>query len=305
MREDKAVDLRQLRYFAVLAEEKHFGRAAKRLALSQPPLSQAIRQLEEELGSALFERTSRHVALTPAGAALQREAQAILQRTADARVLVAAIAKGRRGRLRLGFSGSMIYRGLPAILQRMRTRAPDVEVAVHEMNSLEQIEALRHDELDIGFVNAREPPAGLEGCKYSTEPFVACLPATHAASDIDGQEEIALPELQNEEFVLFSRKLSPDYYESIIAICLSAGFLPNVRYEARQWLSVVALVARGIGIALVPQALARAGMAGVRFLRLPAASIQSETWCVWRRDEDMQAIRELFLAEVRAEAQQP
>ena len=296
------MDLRQLRYFSVLAEEKHFGRAARRLSLSQPPLSQAIRQLETELGARLFERTSRQVSLTPAGAALQREAQAILQRTAEARILVEAIAKGRRGRLRVGFSGSMIYRRLPEILKGARTRLPDVDVALQEMNSAEQIEALRHDELNLGFVYARGLPAGLDGFRYDTEPFVACLPARHhlARASAGKARVMRLQALKDEDFVLFARKLSPDYYESIIAICVAAGFLPTIKYEARQWLSVVALVSRGLGVALVPQALAGARIGGVRFLPIPATEIRSETWCLWRRDDEAQAIRDGFLTEVRA-----
>ena len=295
------MDLRQLRYFAMLAEEKHFGRAAKRLALSQPPLSHAIRQLEEDLGAPLFERTSRHVALTPAGAALYREAQAILQRAANARVLVGAIAQGRRGRLRVGFSGSMIYRGLPQMLKSSREHSPDVEVALQEMNSVEQLEALQHDEIDIGFVHLRAMPPEFDGFRYDSEPFVACFPHTHAIAASDPAAELRLQDLQDEDFILFSRKLSPDYYESIIAICLAAGFLPKVKYEARQWLSVVSLVARGAGVALAPQALARSAIAGVQFRPIPATHIRSETWCIWRRNEDIAAIRTAFIAEVRAQ----
>src|SRR5262245_8350449 len=117
------MDLRQLRYFTVLAEETHFGRAARRLSISQPPLSQAIRQLEEELGAKLFNRTSRHVALTAAGTALQREARALLRRAEETRTLIKEIAAGKRGRMRVGFAGSMLYRGLAQILDGFRERA--------------------------------------------------------------------------------------------------------------------------------------------------------------------------------------
>ena len=118
------MDLRKLRYFSVLAEEKHFGRAAQRLALSQPPLSLAIRQLEEEIGARLFDRTSRNVSLTAAGVALQREAQVLLRRTEETRALVKAVADGKEGRLRLGFVGSMLYRGLPRILETFQAASP-------------------------------------------------------------------------------------------------------------------------------------------------------------------------------------
>jgi DNA-binding transcriptional LysR family regulator len=295
-----AMDLRQLRYFIALAEEKHFGRAAKRLSLSQPPLSHAIRQLEEELGAVLFERTSRRVALTPAGTALLREAQAILQRTANARALVHDIARGRRGRLRIGFSGSMIYRGLPQILAELRVRSPDIEVELQEMNSAAQVEALRHDEIHVGFIHVREAPEGLDGDRYHSEPFVACLPSAHAVAAGRSTAPLRLTDLRNEDFILFSRHVSPEYYESIIAICLEAGFLPKVRFEVRQWLSIVALVGNEAGVALVPRALARSEIAGVRFVPLPRSTIQSETWCVWRDDDEGGAIRSAFLEQVRA-----
>ncbi|MEH3148746.1 MAG: LysR family transcriptional regulator [Methylobacterium frigidaeris] len=295
------MDLRQLRYFAVLAEERHFGRAARRLALSQPPLSTAIRQLEEELGATLFTRTSRQVVLTPAGTALQREAKAILQRAADARDLVHEIAGGRRGRLRIGFSGSTVYRGLPRILSALRAAAPDIEVALQEMNSAEQVEALLHDELDAGFVHLRERPEGLDGILFHTEPFVACLPPEHPLASSGDAGVARLADLQHEDFVLFSRAVSPDYYESIIAICRTAGFLPRVRHEVRHWLTVVALVAHGAGIALVPQALACSRLAGAAFLPIPPSPIKSETWCLWRAGAPASGILETFLPQVHAE----
>ncbi|KMO19922.1 LysR family transcriptional regulator [Methylobacterium platani] len=291
------MDLRQLRYFAVLAEERHFGRAARRLSLSQPPLSHAIRQLEEELGAALFVRTSRQVALTPAGAALQREAQAILQRAAEARLLVSDVAAGRRGRLRIGFSGSTVYRGLPRIVTAMRAQAPDLEVILREMNSGEQVEALLHDELDAGFVHLRERPDGLDGTLFHAEPFVLCLAADHPMAAA-GAGDARLIDLRDEDFILFSRSVSPDYYESIIALCRLAGFLPRVRHEVRHWLTVAALVAHGAGIALVPRSLAGA-VAGIVCLPLPPSPIRSETWCVWKAGAPAPGVVETLLPQVR------
>lgn len=276
------MDLRQLRYFTVLAEETHFGRAARRLAISQPPLSQAIRQLEEELGARLFDRTSRRVALTAAGVALQREAQALLRRAEETRTLVREIAQGRRGRLRLGFAGSMLYRGLPQVLDDFRDRAPDIEVVLHELNSAEQADALRRDEIDAGFVHGRAIPDGLNGFRYHAEPFVACLPQDHKAV---AARTLRLTRLKDDPFVLFSRSVSPDYYESIIATCLSAGFLPRVRHEVRYWLTVVSLVAQGRGVALVPRTLARSGVAGAAFVPIQGAEPVSQTWCVWAAAE--------------------
>lgn len=273
------MDLRKLRYFSVLAEEKHFGRAAQRLSLSQPPLSLAIRQLEEEIGARLFERTSRNVSLTAAGVALQREAEVLLRRTEETRLLVKAIADGKEGRLRLGFGSSMLYRGFPRILDAFQAASPDIELSVQELNSTEQVEALQRDEIDLGFIHGREVPDHLDGFRYHAEPFVACVPRDHPCA---GARTLRLSRLRDDEFVLFSRNVSPDYYQSIIATCLSAGFSPRVRHQVRHWLSVVSFVANGLGVALVPSTLKASNMAGAVFVPIQEAKILSETWCVWK-----------------------
>lgn len=273
------MDLRKLRYFSVLAEEKHFGRAAQRLSLSQPPLSLAIRQLEEEIGARLFERTSRNVSLTAAGVALQREAEVLLRRTEETRLLVKAIADGKEGRLRLGFGSSMLYRGFPKILDAFQAASPDIELSVQELNSTEQVEALQRDEIDLGFIHGREVPDHLDGFRYHAEPFVACVPRDHPCA---GARTLRLSRLRDDEFVLFSRNVSPDYYQSIIATCLSAGFSPRVRHQVRHWLSVVSFVANGLGVALVPSTLKASNMAGAVFVPIREAKILSETWCVWK-----------------------
>lgn len=296
------MDLKLLRYFAVLAEEQHFGRAAKRLALSQPPLSLAIRRLEAELGTSLFERTSRRVSLTAAGEVLRREAQAILHRAESAQTLVRDVARGSRGRLLVGFSGSMIYRGLPLLMTSLRERLPNVELELREMNSAEQAEALRQGELGVGFINGQQLPPGLEGFRYQVEPFALCAPADHPAAAWRNVGAAELRQLQNEPFLLFSRQVSPDYYESVIAICLVAGFLPKVRFELRQWLTVVAMVASGAGVALVPACLERSGLAGVAFQPLePFSKIRSETWCVWGSGGD-NGLRDNFVSAARETA---
>lgn len=296
------MDLKLLRYFAVLAEEQHFGRAARRLALSQPPLSSAIRRLEDELGTALFERTSRRVSLTQAGEVLRREAQAILQRVESAQTLVRDVADGLRGRLLIGFSGSMIYRGLPELMADLRQRLPDTELELREMNSADQAEALRLGELGVGFVNGQRVPPGLEGFRYRVEPFTLCLPEGHPAASWRHIGEAELGRLQHESFLLFSRKVSPDYFESVIAICLAAGFLPKVRSELRQWLTVIAMVASGAGVALVPASLEKSRLPGVAFKPLePFSRIRSETWCVWAAGGG-DALRQLFVEEVRKHA---
>ncbi|MFP5406484.1 MAG: LysR substrate-binding domain-containing protein [Gammaproteobacteria bacterium] len=272
------MELRHLRHFTVLAEELHFGRAARRLAISQPPLSSSIRQLEEDLGARLFERSSKHVCLTAAGAAFLVEARHILGQAADARALVARIAAGMTGRLQVGFVASMLYRGLPERLDRFQRDHPGIEVVLRELNSGEQIEALRAGRLDAGFVHAPAVPAELDGVEYLAEPFVCCLPEGHPQA---GRRHVDLKALAAEPFVVFARDVSPAYYDRIAALCVDAGFTLAPRHEVRHWLTVVALVAAGMGIALVPAALGRAGMAGVRYVPLRNREIRSVTRLLW------------------------
>lgn len=293
------MDLRKLRYFCVLAEEKHFGRAARRLALSQPPLSLAIRQLEQEIGAKLFERNSRNVSLTAAGTALHREAVLLLRRSEETRGLVKAIADGQRGQLRLGFGGSMMYRGLPRIVAAFRAEAPSIELRLRELNSAEQIEALHRDEIDLAFVHGRGTAAGLDGFLYHAEPFVACVPLDHPCARV---RTLELLRLRDEDFVLFAQSVSPDYYQSIVATCLSAGFTPRVRHEVRHWTSVVSFVANGLGIALVPRSLKTSRMQGVSFVPIRKPGILSETWCMWKADNIQGAALNRLIGAARRQA---
>ncbi len=272
------MELRQLRYFVAIAEELHFGRAARRLSLSQPPLSLSMRQLEDELGTKLLERDSRHVALTPAGEVFLEDVRRLLGQFDDATDLARRVADGATGRLRIGLSASMLYRGLPRLVKAYRNAYPKVVLTLVELNSAEQIEALSMDRIEVGFVNAPHVPDGLEGLLVAEEPFVACLPDRHRLA---GRRQLDLRALAEEPFVLFARSVSPLYYEHIIALCIGAGFRPRVQFEARHWLSVVALVVKRMGVAVVPKAIGASGMRGVQFVRLRPSPILSTSWCIW------------------------
>jgi DNA-binding transcriptional LysR family regulator len=274
------MDVRKLRYFTVLAEERHFGRAAKKLSLSQPPLSYAIKQLESELDAQLFTRNTRAVDLTPAGVALRNEALALLRRIEEIKRQIHSVAAGQAGVLRVGFGGSMLYRSLPEILADFSAKLPRIDIKLREMGSVDQIEAIHRDEIDVGFIHGYETSSGLEGFCYHAESFVACLPATHRLARA---KRIKLSELSHDDFVLFQRRGSPAYYDSIVATCLGAGFAPKVRHEVAIWLSVVSLVASGTGVALVPRSLRNSRLAGANFIPIDQTGILSETHCVWKR----------------------
>ncbi|BFO55077.1 MULTISPECIES: LysR family transcriptional regulator [Comamonadaceae] len=272
------MELRHLRYFAVLADELHFGRAAARLNMSQPPLSVAIRQLEERVGAQLFERTPKEVRLTPAGRALKASARRVLAQAEEALSEARGVAAGLAGRLRIGFVGAMLYRGLPQALGVFQQRHPGVRVSLQELNSGEQIGELLHDRLDLGFVHTSRMPATLQQRLLVTEPFMCCLPAGHRLAR---RKVIDLRDLAGEPFVLFARAVSPDYHARILSICASAGFQPEIGHEVRHWLAVVSLVSQGLGVALVPQAMEHSRLPGAVFRPVGPAVAQSEAYAVW------------------------
>ena len=257
------LDPRLLRYFIAVAEERHFNRAAQRLHISQPPVSYAIQQLESTLGVKLLQRTSRSVTLTEAGRVFYREAQTLLRLADDVGTLVWRVDAGLTGRLKIGFVGSMLYRGLAQLLSRLRETLPDVEHVLLELNSNEQIEAVRRGELDLGFIHANPVPDDIEAIDLVSEPFRVCIPQSHPRAR---QASIRLKDLAAEEFVLFSRSASPIYFETVLSMCAAAGFTPRIHHEVRHWLTVASLVSQGLGVSIVPACLAHSGLQGAAFL---------------------------------------
>lgn len=292
------MEFRHLRYFLVLSEELHFGRAARRLAISQPPLSLNIRQLEESIGARLFHRNSKEVRLTAAGRAFVPAARALLEQAAEAGRHAREVERGFEGRLRIGLVSSMLYRGLPRLLRDFQHAHPQLRMVVRELGSGDQVLELVHGQLDAGFVHTMRTPPELSRALFASEPFVCCLPAGHALAR---SRRIALRKLQEEPFVMFSRAVSPDYYERVLAICSDAGFYPEVRHEARHWLSVVSMVAQGLGVAIVPAALKGSGMPGAVFVPIEPSEARSEVFCVWRSADDSAGLQ-AFLEAMRAAA---
>jgi DNA-binding transcriptional LysR family regulator len=254
-----------LEYFAVLAEELHFGRAADRLAITQPPLSAAIKTLEEVLGVRLLERDSKHVQLTPGGTAFLLDVHQILESMTRAVETTKAVASGLQGRLDIGVTGSMFYREVPHILELFNEDMPLVEVTLREMSSGEQVEALLHDRLHAGFLNAATVPPQLSSVALKDDRFVCCLPDRHALASA---RSLRLEQLADERFVMFSRDVARDNHDNVMSILRSAGVSPRTHHAARQWLTMIAMVANNMGVALVPSALAHTGMRGVRFVAL-------------------------------------
>ena len=278
------MEFRHLRYFLVLAEELHFGRAARRLSISQPPLSLNIQQLEASVGAQLFLRNSKEVRLTSAGLAFVPRARALIEQAGAAARHARDVGRGVAGHLTVGFVGAMLYRGLPQMLRRFQADHPALRLVLRELNSQDQLIELAHDQLDVGFVHSTRLPAEMSHLLFASEPFVCCLPAAHPLAD---RRSIPLELLRDAPFVLFARSVSPDYFERILSICTDAGFQPEVRHEVRHWLSVVSLVSQGMGVALVPAALQRSALDGAVFVPLDNQTAHSQSYCIWKtRRED-------------------
>ena len=273
------MELRLLNYFATLADELHFSRAAKRLSISQPPLSVAIKQLEEQIGAQLFERTSKGVRLTPAGEHLLPRARQLLALAQQAAQETRDIGQGVRGHLRMGFVGSALYRGVPQALAAFQQQHPLVRVDMLELNSAEQLQGLQQARLDLGLVHSVKLPEGIEGELLMEEAFIACLPQGHPLAQ---RSAIDLAALQPERLILFSSEVSPVYHQRIYQMCMAHGFAPEIRHEVRHWLSVLSLVSLGQGVAIVPAALQRVGMPQLVFKPLLGEQTQSELLALWR-----------------------
>jgi DNA-binding transcriptional LysR family regulator len=271
-------ELRHIRYFLVLAEELHFGRAASRLAITQPPLSFNIKQLEDAVGVQLFERDTKGVELTPAGRAFLPEAKAVLAQAMRARDIALAVGTGLSGRIEIGFSGSMIYMQLPRIVDRFHALAPGVDLSLREFGLPDQVENLLHGRLDAGFVDTLQVPDGLAGDLIREEPYVCCLPADHPLA---GSETIDISALAGEGFVIFRREGSPRLYDRFVAFCADAGFEPIIRHAVRQWLTIIALVAEGLGVALVPRRMSQTRFGNTKFIPITPHQITSAGYLIW------------------------
>ena len=250
------MELRHLRYFVVTAEELHFTRAAERLGIKQPPLSQQIRQLESEIGSPLFRRLSRRVELTESGRVLLEGARAVLDHVERVKAAAQRSARGETGRIVLGLAGSTDFQPLvPRIVRTYRERYPDLLILPEQTYSPQLLINLQRGLIDVAFI--RLPLAKTRGIKIDTlieEPIVAVLPRSHALA---GEASVTLEQLAEEAFVLPPRAIAPNIHEALIASCERVGFRPRVREEASHLVSVATMVAAGFGISVVPNSLRR------------------------------------------------
>jgi len=292
------VELRQLRYFVAVAEELHFHRAAERLHISQPPLSQQIRALEEELGFALLVRTRRRVELTPAGAAFLRDARAILGELDGAVAGARRIDAGLTGRLRINFVGSALFSTVPGTVERFRRSRPGVALELRERATADQLRAVRAGVADVGLV--RPPIEDDDSLRVETvlrERTVAALPAAHPLAEL---RRVPLRRLAAEPLVLFPRDQAPGFHDLLIDSLAGSGSAPRVIQIAPEMLTIIGLVAAGTGVSLVPASVARLALDGVAYRPVTGAPL-SELVAITRAGDDSELVR-AFVYEASASA---
>lgn len=251
---DPDLELRHLRYFVAVAEELHFGRAAKRLHLSQPPLSQQIRRLEEILGYALFVRTSRSVALTNAGEAFLERSRRTLRNVQHDIDEIRRIGQGEVGSLNIGFVGSAILVGLPGVFRAYREAYPRVQMRLYESFTSRVVEGLENGALDAGILRDGDVRETLNVTPLFTEPYVAVLPATHRCA---AQKSISPGMLRNDPFIYFPRTAGTRAFEKPLALFEEYGFRPQIVQEASHWLTILSLVGVGLGVSVAPACVRR------------------------------------------------
>lgn len=276
------MDFRSLRYFVAVAEELHFGRAARKLHISQPPLSQQIRNLESRLGLELFRRTSRQVALTPAGDVFLERARRLLTGVEEAQRAARRASRGEIGRLALGFIHAATYTLLPPVLAAFRARLPAVELVLRELTISEQQLAIAEGSIDAGFLRPPVNNASIRSEVVLSEPFVIVLPRGHPFAR---KPRLALKSLAAEPFVMFTPRRSP-LYGQIVNSCIRAGFSPNVVQEATHIHTIFGLVRAGIGLAMLPASVQAMRIDGACYRPLTDRQPRAEIAMAWRRADD-------------------
>ncbi len=269
---DHEIELRHLRYFVAVAEELHFGRAAQRLHVAQPPLSQQIRKLEQLIGYQLFTRTSRSVRLTISGEALLESARRTLRHVQRDIDETRSVGRGEVGSLHIGFVGSAMLTNLPGVLRSYREAYPRVRLQLHEAFTARIVEGMENGSLDAGILRDGDPTEGLHIGTIFSEPFVAVLPASHRRAH---QKSISPASLRGEPFVYFPRTSGTRAFEKPLSIFEEYGFRPAIVQEAPHWLTILRLVGTGLGVTVAPECVRQIASPEVACLNLRNTNIVS------------------------------
>lgn len=285
-----SIELRQLSYFVAVAEELHFGRAANKLNMTQPPLSQAIQGLEAQLGAQLFTRTTRRIELSAAGLALLPEAKRLLQQALALPELTQAAAQGKTGELALAFISVADYSILPPALRQFTSAYPQVNIRLREATSDLQYELLAQSEIDLGFL-IPPIPAHLQQVlayrKLSSEALMMAIPESEAQR----KAKTNLATYKDLPLILFPRKIAPALHDTILTCFRDAGLTPRISQEAIQMQTIIALVSANLGMALVPASMSKLKRDGVVYLPLSTTPAELEIGVAWRKDNASPVLR--------------
>ncbi|MDG3914596.1 LysR substrate-binding domain-containing protein [Pseudomonas aeruginosa] len=279
------MELRHLRYFIAVAEELHFGRAAERLGISQPPLSQQIQALEEEIGARLFERTNRRVELTDAGRLFLDESRQVLAQVDKAVLLARRAHLGELGELKIGFTSSAPFTStIPSSIHAFRKAYPDVHLDLQEMSSRQVLKALLEESLQVGVIRPLALPDAVHWVELFREPLVAVLRADHPLT-AGSEDGLAIAALAEEPFVFFPRSYGTGLYDQVIALTRQAGFSPRIAQEASEAMTIIGLVSAGLGVSILPASFRRTRVDGVVYRTLSDPEATTAVWLVRRQNE--------------------
>jgi len=272
------IEIRHLRYFLAVAEELHFRKAADKLFVSQPGLSRQIKQMEEELGFALFERSNKRVTLTKAGKYLKDEVEHIIKNLEDTFDHAQLIHEGMEGQISFGYVGSAMQNVIPELILRIREDYPNIHYSLREMENPEQIDALLLNDVDLAFVRLEKVPKGLDIRPVFEDTFSLVLPENYELEHINLEN---LVQFKNEDFILFDQSYSPAYYEQVMQIFKQSGFQPNISHNTVHASTIFRLVENNLGLSIVPSSLKLGYDMKVKFIELdkiPQRTVLSVAW---------------------------
>ncbi|PWK63034.1 LysR family transcriptional regulator [Aminobacter sp. AP02] len=293
------MNLKQLQYFYMLAEELHFRRAAEKLNITQSPLSIAIQNLEQELGCQLFVRTQRRVQLTEVGERLRDHARSIIEKVEFCEQDLAAVVSGKAGQLRIGFtSASSLLSPFPALIHAFRREYPDIDVSLKEAATLVQLDSIQNRDLDVGVIRRprQQLATAISFRKLKTDKLVVAMHSSHPLLE---REEVRIADLAGERFIFFPRKMGVGIYDQFIELCGKRGFMPDIVQESQSTTTIVGLVAAGLGVAIVPSGLAYIQIPNVAFKTLADADAETDLLLAYRAGEENPRLAHLIrLAQV-------
>lgn len=290
------IELRHLRYFIAVAEELHFGRAAEKLLISQPPLSQQIQILEEQVGARLLERNNRNVRLTPAGEMFLKEAWSIIAQVNQAAERAARIQRGEIGELTIGFTSSAPFiKKVSRSLLRFRQSFPQVHIQMMELNTKQQIEPLLNGKLDIGVMRNNPLPDALEHQLLLHEALVAVVHEAHPLAR-QAKGPIGISQLENEPFVFFSREVGTALYDETLTLLNKYGISPYITQEVGEAMTIVGLVSSGLGVSILPASFMRIKVDGVKYLPLAESDAITEVWLVTAKHRALKTAAETLIS---------